>query len=73
MTSHYWSAPVPTRCQPCLTRIRGTFYDAATRRGTWMIMCERCHVIGPGINRVGVGVAQRYEQQSDGRWLKTAG
>lgn len=53
-------------------QIRRVFIDGKTLHGPWGIMTPtswREH----GVGRLGSGLGQRYEQQADGRWLKTEG
>ena len=48
--------------------ITTTFFDGATVFGPWAIMAPSTHKrIGKG---EGIGRGQRYEKQSDGRWMK---
>jgi hypothetical protein len=48
--------------------IEDTFIDGATIYGPWAIMAPGSHkIIGRGL---GNGRGQKYERQSDGRWLK---
>jgi len=52
-------------------KIDDVFYDAKTVMGPWGILSPasfRQHGVG-----VGLGRGQKYEKQSDGRWLKTEG
>ena len=46
-------------------------YDAATYHGPWANMCMHCfNEIGVGL---GTGLGQKYEQNDQGQWVKTAG
>jgi hypothetical protein len=68
----YWRSAVPSECQvtPGLT-VTDVFVDGATRSGPWALMHPDTHAVyGRGL---GVGRGQKYERQSDGKWLKIAG
>ena len=67
-----WLSPPPTRCETCDSPIHDKFYDAKTKHGPWACMCRTCHVLGPGINRLGQGYGQEYTHIA-GEWVKTAG
>jgi hypothetical protein len=50
----------------------GVMIDGKTKYGPWATMSEtswRDH----GIGRFGIGYAQKYEKQVDGRWLRIRG
>lgn len=67
----YWCGEEPTSCGYCRCRIGSTFIDGRTQLGPWMPLHPRCHAaVGVGL---GTGNGQRYERQTDGRWLKVAG
>jgi len=66
----------PMMCNRCTTLWENTshpkvMYDARTRRGPWGWLCQSCfNLEGIGL---GIGLGQKYELQSDGRWLLTEG
>jgi hypothetical protein len=71
-----WLSQVPEKCDTCDTPITNKFYDAKTKMGPWACMCPTCQVLGPGINKVGLGLGQEYTKTKvDGKiiWKKTAG
>lgn len=69
-----WMGPAPKHCDTCSASIQRTFYDAKTNLGgSWANMCPTCWAFGPGINRIGPGLGQRYDRQPDGSYLKTGG
>lgn len=47
------------------------FYDGKTDIGPWAIMAPRSWRRHCG--RTGTGLAQKYEKQADGRWMKVEG
>lgn len=60
----------PTACDACHAPLGHSFVDGWTPRG-WGILCDPCHgALGRGL---GIGRGQRYEKQTDGKWLQTAG
>jgi len=65
MTIHWLSAP-PKECDICATPIKDKFYDGRTQHGSWANMCHVCWQHENG--RLGIGLAQRYQKQSDGKW-----
>jgi hypothetical protein len=75
----YWYGDTPDKCELSGQPFNGVFYDARTTWGSWCLMCQdafnlygtKHHATGRAL--VGQGYGQRYELQSDGRWLKTAG
>ena len=52
--------------------IEKIFYDGKTLMGPWAIMTPQSWR-KVGCMRTGTGYAQKYEKQSDGRWLKVEG
>lgn len=46
--------------------------DGKTKRGPWANMTETSWQ-RHGIGKLGLGFGQRYEKQSDGKWLKILG
>jgi hypothetical protein len=67
----YWIGQPPSTDDFGLP-ITDTFYDGKTRIGPWAFMSP---ISWPkyGIGKTGLGLAQKYQRQSDGRWLKTEG
>ena len=66
----YWIGSRPDACDCCYRPVDYFFVDGRTRFGPWAIMCSDCEPrVGTG---VGEGRGQRFERQSDGRYLKTA-
>ncbi len=67
----FWAKNI-THCQVCKKPFGNTMYDAniagPTAANAWANVCEPCFKrFGRG--EVGVGIAQKYEKQPDGRWL----
>lgn len=63
--------PTPERCDVCGDALRSVMYDARTTFGPWGNLCSVCFAkVGVGL---GTGLGQRYERQTDGRFLKTDG
>jgi hypothetical protein len=61
-----------TRCNNCVAQIKGKLYDArVTRDGHWATLCERCFKQTRA--SLGTGRGQEYTQQSNGKFVKTAG
>ena len=73
--ARYWMGTTPLACDHCETAIVSQFHDARMSGGLWGGMwgcfCDHCFA-SHGL-RHGVGLGQRYTQQPNGRWLKTAG
>jgi hypothetical protein len=53
-------------------RISDIFYDGKTNMGPWAIMAPSSWRVY-GVGQTGLGLAQKYSKQPDGRWLKTEG
>jgi|ETN01SMinimDraft_4_1059930.scaffolds.fasta_scaffold106952_2 hypothetical protein len=68
----YWYGTVPEKCDICEGKINALFYDAATDRGPWGILCNLCWIsYGRGL---GTGLGQRYEfNAATKKWEKTGG
>ncbi len=68
----YWLGSKIVVCDLCSNPIDKTFVDGSVAGfGSWAIMCSNCHHShGVGL---GTGKGQKYERQSDERWLKTEG
>lgn len=71
MAAKYWQGTAPAACDVCGAQIVDTFSDAKTPMGPWANLCPGC--ASSMSVRYGLGFGQKYEKQSDGRWLKTAG
>lgn len=69
----YWLSFPPDNCEICEAEIDALFYDAATVMGPWACMCHSCFALGPGLNKLGTGLGQKYQKQPTGKWLKTGG
>jgi hypothetical protein len=68
ITKTYWLSEVPKSCDICHNSITTVFIDGATTFGPWANMCVSCHdLYGVGL---GIGKGQKYQKQSDGRFLK---
>jgi hypothetical protein len=71
MTAKFWMGHVD-RNDDFGDMIAKEFIDGKTTLGPWGIMTPknwRRH----GIGRLGLGCGQRYEKQTDGRWMKVEG
>lgn len=67
----FWIGDVPKRDDFGLA-IDKVFFDGRTQQGPWAIMTPyswRAY----GVGRTGLGRGQKYEKQTDGKWLKTEG
>ncbi len=59
-------------CDVCHEYLKDVMYDANIRTfGMWGNICQRCFDYHRC--RLGTGLGQKYERQSDGRWLKVGG
>jgi hypothetical protein len=68
----YWMGTVRDRDDFGL-EIKDTFYDGVVANtSSWAIMTPTSFLMY-GCGRTGTGVAQKYERQKDGRWLKVEG
>jgi len=62
----------PECCDVCKGPIGYQFYDAKTIYGPWANMCTTCFLkLGP--KKLGIGYGQKYEVNSKGEYVKTAG
>lgn len=69
MKQRYWTGHVG-KVDSFFDPIVDTFIDGATIRG-WAIMTPASHAEhGMGL---GMGKGQKYQKQTDGRWLKVEG
>lgn len=67
----WWSSENPTNCDSCGSKIKDMFFDAKTKGGPWGCLCLSCFTLdGVGL---GTGRGQRYQKQSNGRFLKVSG
>ncbi|MCA2510528.1 MAG: hypothetical protein IM561_09110 [Microcystis sp. M60BS1] len=67
----YWNSHVP-QYDDFGDLIKDIIIDGRTTQGPWALMTPKSwekHTF----QRFGVGYAQKYEKQSDGKWLKTEG
>jgi len=69
MKQVYWCSDVAD-CDICNQPAQNIMHDAATHRG-WGWLCTKCFD-GEGCS-LGLGRGQRYEKQTDGRYLKIGG
>ena len=67
----YWLSPAPETCDICGTPLTSVFVDGRTTLGPWGCMCVKCHKRG-GYG-LGTGSGQKYEKQSDNKWVKVGG
>ena len=72
MTSQvFWLSPLEDKCQLYGIPFFGVMYDANLPGYGWGNYCEMAFWQRGGT--LGTGRGQKYEKQSDGRWLKVAG
>lgn len=67
----YWLGPVNAKDDFGLS-IGNTIIDGKTKHGPWALMTPtswRVH----GIGKLGTGLGQKYQKQTDGKWLKIEG
>lgn len=67
----YWCGPLSDNCQLSGKPFGDTMYDANLPGVGWGNFNEETFNSRGG--RLGTGFGQKYEKQSDGRWLKVAG
>lgn len=68
----YWTGPLEDRCQISGRKLGGVMYDARIPgKGQWANI-DQIAFVNLGC-KLGVGHGQRFELQTDGRWLCTAG
>lgn len=65
----YWLSPVGN-CDLCHQPFNGKMYDAKVG-GPWGNICQKC--FQSNNCRLGLGLGQAYEQQTDSRWLCVGG
>ena len=69
----YWSSPPPQNDdfgQPIID----IFIDGKSNIGPWGFFTpESYKIYGMWPDKFGTGIAQKYQKQSDGKWLKVAG
>ena len=70
-TKRYWQGHVGPK-DDFDREIEDTFIDGKTIMGPWGIMTPQSwrHY---GVGALGTGLGQKYEKQTDGRWLKVEG
>lgn len=67
----YWMSPVGD-VDDVGDKIEDVIIDGRTIHGPWALMTPRSwRKIGVG--KLGTGYGQKYERQSDGKWLKVEG
>lgn len=71
MTAKYWLSPVGG-FDDFNDPIKTVIIDGKTSMGPWALMTPKSYK-RYGIGRLGLGAGQKYEKQTDGRWLKTEG
>ena len=71
MTKKYWMTPLGGN-DDFGVPFGEIMYDGKTTLGPWANMSEASWKKF-GIGRTGLGCAQKYQKQSDGRWLKIEG
>lgn len=71
MAEKFWCGQVSDK-DDFGVEITNVFYDGKTKMGPWANMSPTSFK-RYGLGKTGTGLAQKYEKQSDGRWLKTAG
>jgi hypothetical protein len=67
----YWTGPLDKACQLTGKPFRGVMYDAKLPGYGWGNYCEAAFLKYGG--QLGMGLGQKYQLQSDGKWLKVAG
>lgn len=60
------------KCDFCNTIINDILIDGKTTDGYWATMCKKCHKIH-GIGKFGIGCGQKYEKNSENRFIKIEG
>lgn len=71
MREKCWIGPVP-EADDFGQKIVDVFVDGKTVYGPWATMTPASW-LHRGIGRLGQGLGQRYQKQTDGRWLKVEG
>lgn len=67
----YWMGTLPPKDNFGIA-YSNIMYDGKTKQGPWANMTPTSWRIH-GVGRLGTGFGQKYEKQSDGRWLKIEG
>jgi hypothetical protein len=67
----YWLSPVGTK-DDFGDKVGHVIIDGKTKHGPWALMTPLSWDLH-GVGRLGLGLGQRYEKQTDGKWLKIEG
>jgi hypothetical protein len=67
----YWLSPVGAQ-DDFGDRVAGVIIDGKTKHGSWALMTPHSWSLH-GIGQLGIGLGQRFERQTDGKWLKVEG
>jgi hypothetical protein len=67
----YWLSPVG-ELDDFGDRVAGVIIDGKTKHGSWALMTPHSWSLH-GIGQLGIGLGQRFERQTDGKWLKVEG
>lgn len=65
-----WSGS--TTCDFCHKEIPHTLIDGKTMMGSWATMCPQCHAFY-GYRKFGTGIGQKYQKDSNGKFVKVEG
>lgn len=73
MKNKYWTSPVGG-FDDFGNQITDIIIDGKTNKGPWATMSEESwkHFGGTG-GKFGIGLGQKYQKQSDGKWLMIEG
>lgn len=70
MYEPHWMGKTPNTCDICMGGIIDEFFDSATRGGSWMTLCTKCHpIFGQGL---GEGIGQHYKLRK-GKFYRVVG
>ncbi len=67
----YWLGPLGG-CDICKKPFNNVMYDVKTNIGPWGNLCESCFQLYTS-RRLGTGQGQKFERQTDGRFLCVEG
>lgn len=69
----YWSSNVP-KVDDFGDEITDVFIDGKSRQGPWGFFTPASYKqYGAYPERLGTGIGQKYQKQTDGKWLKIEG